>query len=346
MTEDVSVLEGEFEIVTSDLIKNDTILPIPLDDGLGTIVQDDILEILESLQILLRDLDGISPLSPLNALTDPLTLIVSALKDIVESFDIKSIVNSIVDVVAVDNAKESAPVEITVPSNPSVLTKPLITLLNPLVLVDKDGYRVSGQSTDANRIVVEDSQGNLVANLTVNARMRSIPLGQFEAVLRNSNIEPGELLSFTAYADQTKGNTLQQRVPTQTPNPSLPNPPSNVTIESKDDNYIINGNGTPGDTVIIRDADGNVLAESIVDANGKFPSTISKGDVKPGDTLVITSERNGVEGNPIFVIVPSQGNLPGTGQSNAFQQFALMLIALGTLLVINHKTSRRKYRNI
>ena len=246
----------------------------------------------------------------------------------------------ILDVVSEKDGIESTPVEVEVPTDPGPLVNPLITQLGPITGNSTNGYAVQGLTTDANSVIVTDSQGNVVAIITVNARTRSIILGQFTAMLTDENIEPGELLTFTAYNDLVKGNEMKGRVPFDSTQPTVPNPPTDVNIDgNEDDGYVIDGGGTPGDTIIVTDKDGNTIGETIVDEDGRFEVIVKPGVVKPGDKLNVVSDRDGIQSEPIVIQVPNGVSkpLPGTGVSSNIAEVSLLITMIGLLLILVQK---------
>ena len=157
---------------------------------------------------------------------------------------------------------------------------------------------VAGKGTPGATVEVKNPDGDVIGTGKVGDD------GDFTITLPKGKAKPGDELSVTetepgktpsdpATATVTApkgddGNT------TTTPTQETSKTPSGVAVKTADDGGVyVDGNGTPGATVEVKDPHGNVIGTGTVDDNGKFEVHIPEGVVKPGDELGVTETEPG-----------------------------------------------------
>ncbi|BBH44398.1 BapA/Bap/LapF family large adhesin [Pseudomonas sp. KU43P] len=179
-------------------------------------------------------------------------------------------------------------------SAPAPLTAPdLVAPTQPTNLSLTEGETLTGRAEPGARVEVRDANGVLIGSGIVG------PNGTF---------------SFTLDPVQANGEHLSIRVTDGAGNSSPPlsftapdiTPPgliSNVVVG--DGSLVVSGRGEAGATVLIRDANGNVIGQGTIASNGTFLVTLD-GPVSAGETIVLS--QTDAAGNPspgLNIIVPS-----------------------------------------
>ncbi|WP_445115327.1 BapA/Bap/LapF family large adhesin [Acinetobacter sp. WZC-1] len=158
-------------------------------------------------------------------------------------------------------------------TDPAGHTSPAVTVTAPDttapaapsdVTVSPDGTQVTGKGEPGSTVTVRDKDGNPIATATVGAD------GNFTAPLDKS-LTNGEQISVI---QTDPANNVSSAVTVTAPDSTAPAAPSDVTVSP--DGTQVTGKGEPGDTVTIRDKDGNPIATATVGADGNFTAPLDK----------------------------------------------------------------------
>ncbi|KMT40872.1 putative membrane protein [Melissococcus plutonius] len=192
----------------------------------------------------------------------------------------KATANESLSAIAKDsNNNESSPVGFTTPADPTTVAQPTVDAIDGN---SKDSYTVTGKTDPGNTVSVKDPQGNVVGTATADDQ------GNYTATIPAGQVNPGDSLQVTS--KDAAGNESTATT-TQVPNDNAPTAPTvgGITGNSKD-GYIVTEKTDPGNTVSVKDPQGNAVGTATADDQGNYTVTIPAGTVKPGDALQVTSK--------------------------------------------------------
>ncbi|WP_185847370.1 Ig-like domain-containing protein, partial [Bacillus velezensis] len=129
-----------------------------------------------------------------------------------------------------------------------------------------------------NTVEIRNQQNEVIGNGTVDANGNfsiNIPAGKatanesLSAIAKDSNNNESSPVGFTTPADPT---TVAQ-------------PTVDAIDGNSKDGYTVTGKTDPGNTVSVKDPQGNVVGTATADDQGNYTATIPAGQVNPGDSL-------------------------------------------------------------
>ncbi|MGM0182408.1 large repetitive protein [Enterococcus sp. AZ150] len=173
------------------------------------------------------------------------------------------------------------------------------------VSYDPDGHKVtpttptegdtsvSGTGTPGDKVVVTDKDGNKLGEGTVDKD------GNFTVDL-DREVKPGEALTVTPNTGDNKGPAATV-VADEKPATYNPNDHKVTPTTPTEGDTSVSGTGTPGDTVVVTDKDGNKLGEGTVDKDGNFTVDLGR-EVKPGEALTVTPSTGDNKGPAATVV--------------------------------------------
>ncbi|WP_461214186.1 Ig-like domain-containing protein, partial [Lacticaseibacillus sp. GG6-2] len=145
------------------------------------------------------------------------------------------------------------------------------------------GVYIKGSGTPGATVEIKTPGGSVIGEGIVGDD------GQFEIHIPGGVVNPGDNLTVF---ETENGKQPSDGATIKMPNTSVT--PGNVTSTvDEGGNVHIEGNGVPGATVQVKDPNGNVVGEGVVDGNGEFDVTVPADTVKPGTTLGITETEPG-----------------------------------------------------
>jgi hypothetical protein len=204
------------------------------------------------------------------------------------------------DVVAIDDAgNESDPTDVTITVDTTPPTSPTVTepVSGTAVITNTPTFEGTGEP--GGEVTIYDDNGNVVCTTTVDQD------GNWTCT-PDDPLDEGEQTYEVTVTDEAGNESDPTEVPL-TIDTTPPNPP---TVTSPVDNSVTNqepltvtGTTEPGATVEVRDDEGNVLCETVADANGNWSCSIP--DLEEGDYTfdVVAIDELGNESDPTPVDV-------------------------------------------
>ncbi|ERL52012.1 Ig-like domain-containing protein, partial [Halomonas huangheensis] len=160
------------------------------------------------------------------------------------------------------------------------------------VAVNDDGTVVTGEGEPGATVTVTDSDGAVIGSGTVGDD------GQFAVDVDPSQTN-GEALE-VVQADAA-GNISDPATATA-PDTTAPDAPANVAVN--DDGTVVTGEGEPGATVTVTDADGNVIGEGTAGDDGQFAVDVDPAQTNGEALEVVQADPAGNESDPTNVTAP------------------------------------------
>jgi VCBS repeat-containing protein len=202
------------------------------------------------------------------------------------TLDSAQVNGEVLDVNAVnDNGNSTAAVLVTAPD--STAPAPVTDLK-----VSPDGATLSGKGEAGDTVTVRDANGNALASATVAAN------GTFIITLAPPVAE-GVVLT-VSQADAA-GN-VSTATDVTVPDGSGPVAPVNPVLSA--DGIHVTGNATPGNTIEVRDANGNVLGSVVVAPNGTYDVSLTAPQLNGELLEVVAVAPNGAESVPTLLPAP------------------------------------------
>jgi len=202
------------------------------------------------------------------------------------TLDSPQVNGEVLDVSAV-NASGNSTAAVLVTAPDSTAPAPVTDLK-----VSPDGATLSGKGEAGDTVTVRDTNGNVLASGTVGAN------GTFIIALAPPVAE-GVVLAVTQ-ADAT-GN-VSPATDVTVPDGSGPVAPVNPVLSA--DGIHVTGNGTPGNTIEVRDANGNVLGSVVVAPDGSYDVTLTAPQLNGELLEVVAVAPNGAESVPTLLPAP------------------------------------------
>ncbi|MCK3864979.1 Ig-like domain-containing protein, partial [Pseudomonas sp. B329] len=178
-------------------------------------------------------------------------------------------------------------------SEPALLLVPLSAEDTPAkpfdVSVDVTGTQVQGKGAPNTVVLIKAADDK-----TVIAKGIVGPDGTFEVTIP---VQPGGQLLNVALQNNDKVSASE---PVMTPH-IVSNTPTEVRIDEAGTQ--VTGKGNKGETIRVKDAQGNEIGSGVVQQDGSFVVTIPKQPTNT--TLAVTAQGQGVESAPAFVKTPA-----------------------------------------
>lgn len=166
------------------------------------------------------------------------------------------------------------------------------------LLISADGLTLTGKGEPGATVVVRDADGNSLGSAVVAAN------GSFILTL-NPAVTEGDVLN--AVQTDSAGNASAPATITA-PDADGPGTPGNLALSS--DGLQFSGSGRAGDTITVRDADGNVLGSGVVGSDGTFSITLTAAQTN-GETLEVTATDSQGEASVPVPYVAADSTAPG-----------------------------------
>ncbi|WP_239256835.1 Ig-like domain-containing protein [Listeria ilorinensis] len=202
------------------------------------------------------------------------------------------------------NGDQSTPTPFTTPADPiTEPIKPDAPTVTSVMGNSTSGYTVRGASTFGNTVIIQDADENTLGTATVEED------GDYTVVLAAGSASAEEQLN--AIAENSEGVQSDPTVFATPQDPiAEPEQPTAPTVGSvtgnSTDGYVVSGTGTPGDTILIQDADGNTIGTGTVDEDGNYTVTLPAGSAGPEETLTAIAENSeGVQSEPTSFTTPA-----------------------------------------
>ncbi|WP_272905092.1 BapA/Bap/LapF family large adhesin [Pseudomonas petrae] len=169
-------------------------------------------------------------------------------------------------------------------SVPASITAPDLSAPAPVTNLDlsANGLIVTGNGQIGATVTVKDALGGTLGSAVVGSD------GRFEVTLSSAQIN-GQTLSVT----QVDGSTLASpATPLQAADIQAPDAPTALTLSA--DGLTLSGQGEPGATVNVRDANGNLLGTATADTTGRFDVLLNSAQ---DDGQVLLAKQTDAAGN-------------------------------------------------
>lgn len=155
------------------------------------------------------------------------------------------------------------------------------------LLISADGLTLTGKGEVGATVTIRDADGNLLGTAVVNAN------GTFIVTL-DPAVSEGAVLSVV----QTDAAGNESAVANVTaPDDVGPGTPGNLALSN--DGLTLTGTGTAGNTVEVRDANGNVIGTGTVGSDGTFSITLDTSQTNGQFLEVVAIDGNGEESVPV-----------------------------------------------
>lgn len=240
--------------------------------------------------------------------------------------------NQIADLGALNPLLEVAPELEQIEAQNQVLSRPAV-----LVFTDSptDVFNIDQRAVDASKWHWNQGKGNLHTQPSP-----SQTFVNYSQVLEENSLGWEVRQTFTSnpsVAVDFSGHITQSSL-AQAPSASAPTRPTIDRITGNfSEGYVVTGTGQPGETILLRDAEGDIIGKAVVDDNGTWTITIPKGRVRPGEKVsALAQNAEGKNSDAVYAVIPE--DLASVEEENetllpALGDGAFPLLLLGTLSI-------------
>ncbi|WP_249024407.1 Ig-like domain-containing protein [Enterococcus moraviensis] len=213
------------------------------------------------------------------------------------------------------NGHQSLATPFMTPSDPVVVGSPIVTGVTGS---SSTGYTVTGTATPGDTITITNTGGTIIGTGVADSN------GDFTVTVPAGSAAPNQQL--TATAQDANGNTSPGTNFTTPADPVIvPAPVVTEVTGSSATGYTVKGSAVAGNTVLIKNTGGTIIASGIADSNGNFTATIPVGLATPSQQLTATAQDP--DGNtspgtsfitpadPVIVTAPTVTGVTGSSAS-------------------------------
>ena len=210
------------------------------------------------------------------------------------------------------NGHQSLATPFMTPSDPVVVGSPIVTGVTGS---SSTGYTVTGTATPGDTITITNTGGTIIGTGVADSN------GDFTVTVPAGSAAPNQQL--TATAQDANGNTSPGTNFTTPADPVIvPAPVVTEVTGSSATGYTVKGSAVAGNTVLIKNTGGTIIASGIADSNGNFTATIPVGLATPNQQLTATADDGAgnqssvtpftTPADPVVVATPAVTNVTGT----------------------------------
>lgn len=222
-----------------------------------------------------------------------------------------------------DQSSESADVVVAPADKPADVT-------NSTATGHEDGsVTVDGQGTPGNKVTIIDKNGNELATGSIDnngnfevtiSSDKGVKVGDnVTVIVTNPNTDrssDGSTVTVGADYEKTEvGAAVSVNADDYYDNTKKPETPTANGKQNQDGATTVEGQGTPGDAIVVKDQDGKTIGETVVDPDGNYSVDIP---AKGGDTITVVEQNDkGISSDPVKVVITPADNPIKAGNVSA-----------------------------